>query len=218
MLIANGVAANSRPISFTNLSLPINIYLMMRLFLFCLSTFAFLLSTGCRPAAAPVTVGNKPVSVNDRSTTNLPAQPSKPLAEMSWTDAKDRVQKLGDLKGKAVILDFWATYCKPCREGIPHLNSLLAKYGPETLQIVGLNVGGEEDLPKIPNFIKTTKIDYAIAFPEDDLTRYIFAERSDIPQTLVIDRAGNVVTKIVGFSPAIQKELDAAVEQAIKSE
>ena len=44
--------------------------------------------------------------------------------------------------GKAVILDFWATFCPPCIEEIPHLNSLQAKYGIENLQIVGLNVGG----------------------------------------------------------------------------
>ena len=139
----------------------------------------------------------------------------KPISEMSWTDAEQRVQKLSDLNGKAVILDFWATYCPPCREEIPHLNSLLAKYGADNLHIVGLNVGGEEDMPAIPAFIKNTKIDYPIAFPEDELTRFIFGDRSDIPQTAVFDRKGKMISKIVGFSPAIQKELDAAVEQAI---
>ncbi len=190
----------------------------MRLFCFCLFTFAFFLTSACRPAAAPVTVGSKPVSINDRPTTNLPSQPAKPLADMSWTDPNDRVQKLGDLKGKAVILDFWATYCGPCVEGIPHLNSLLAKYGADNLHIVGLNVGGREDMLKVPEFIKKTKIDYPIALPEDDLSSMVFFERSDIPQTLVIDRAGNIVTKVIGFSPAIKKQLDAAVEQAVKSD
>ena len=64
----------------------------------------------------------------------------------------------------------------------------------------------------------STKIDYPIAFPEDDLSRFIFAERDDIPQTAVFDRKGRMIAKIVGFSPEIQKELDAAVEQAVRSE
>ena len=136
---------------------------------------------------------------------------------MSWIDANDRVQKVSDLKGKAVILDFWATYCEPCRREIPHLNSLLAKYGADNIQIVGLNSGGEEDRPEIPKFIANNKIDYPIAFPDNELSRFIFSDRDDIPQTLVLDRSGRVVTKIVGFSPAIQIELDAAVEQALKS-
>jgi len=139
------------------------------------------------------------------------------MGEMSWTSSDDRVQKLSDLAGKAVILDFWATYCEPCRREIPHLNSLIAKYGADNLVVVGLNVGGQDDLPEIPKFIASTKIDYPIAFPETELSRFIFSDRDDIPQTLVIDRNGKIVKKVVGFSPAIQTELDAAVEQAVKT-
>lgn len=189
----------------------------MRIAVFCVISLTVCISAACRPAAAPVAVGNKPVSVNDRPTTNLPVVATKPFADMSWSDSNDRIYKVSDHKGKALILDFWATYCGPCREEIPHLNSLMAKYGADNLHIVGLNVGGEEDILKIPEFTKTTKIDYAIGFPEDALSQFVFAERSDIPQTIVLDRAGNQVTKIIGFSPAIQKELDAAVEKAVNS-
>lgn len=165
----------------------------------------------CRPAAAPVSVSNQPTSV-------VPAaQPSKPIGEMSWTDSNEKVQKVADFRGKVLILDFWATYCGPCREEIPHLNSLVAKYGESNLQIIGLNVGGAEDKPEIPKFTATTRIDYRIAFPEPDLTQYIFAERSDIPQTLVIGRNGQIVTKIIGFNAQIQRQLDAAVEQAVNN-
>lgn len=187
----------------------------MRIAVFCLFALYFLVVIGCRSAAAPVSVSNKPISINDRPTTTELAPPSKPLADMSWTLEDQRVQKLGDLSGKAVILDFWATYCIPCREEIPHLNSLLAKYGGDNLVIVGLNVGGDEDRVKIPQFTKTTKIDYAVAFPESELSSFIFATRSDIPQTAVIDRKGAMITKIVGFGPAQKKELDEAVEKAV---
>ena len=190
----------------------------MRAVLFCLITTGFLLSMACRPAAAPVSVSNKPVSINDRPTTNLPLPPTKPIAEMSWTDADNQVQKLSDLKGKVVILDFWATYCPPCRQEIPHLNALLAKYGAKNLHIVGLNVGGDDDRPEILEFVAATKFDYPIAFPEDELTRFVFANRDDIPQTAIFDRKGRLLKKIIGFSPEIQKELDAAVDQAMKSE
>jgi thiol-disulfide isomerase/thioredoxin len=179
------------------------------------SLFFVLVAAGCRPAAAPVAVSDKPVSVNERRTTNAPLPPTKPFIEMSWTTADDRVQKLGDLAGKAVILDFWATYCEPCKREIPHLNSLIARHGKDNLHVVGLNVGGEEDRPKIPGFIATTKIDYEIAWPEEALTNFIFSERSDIPQTAIFDRKGRMVTKIIGFNDQIQKELDAAVEQAL---
>jgi cytochrome c biogenesis protein CcmG/thiol:disulfide interchange protein DsbE len=137
---------------------------------------------------------------------------------MSWTDQKKQVQKLSDLKGKAVILDFWATFCPPCKKEIPHLNALIAKYGKDNLHIVGLNVGGDEDVPKIPAFVTETKMSYPIAFPEDDLSRVIFAERDDIPQTAVFDRNGRMLTKFIGYSEEVEKKLDEVVAKAVASE
>jgi len=188
----------------------------MRFGIFLLALLA--LQVGCQRAAAPIAVSNQPVSINDKPTTDRPATPTKPIAEMSWTDGQARVQKLSDLKGKAVILDFWATFCPPCRKEIPHLNSLIAKYGKDNLHIVGLNVGGPEDKPEIPKFLAATKMDYPIAYPEDDLSRFIFAERDDIPQTAIFDRNGRMITKIIGYSPEVEKRLDEAVEKAVKSE
>src|SRR5213080_4555975 len=155
----------------------------MRAVFFCLFTFSFLLSSACRPAAPPVSVSNTPVSINDRPTTNLPMPPSKSMEEMSWKKVGGGQERLKSLQGKAVILDFWATFCPPCVEEIPHLNSLQAKYGVENLQIVGLNVGGEDDRPLIADFAAKLKIAYPIAIPDDELSRFIFATRDDIPQT-----------------------------------
>ena len=179
--------------------------------LLCLVSLICLLSWGCTSAAAPVSVSNRPVSINGRRI-------FKPLEEMSWTLDDGRVQKLDDFKGKAVILDFWATYCGPCREEIPHLNSLVAKYGEDNLRIVGLNVGGADDKSKIPQFVSQTPIDYDISYPESELNDFVFDQTSSIPQTLVFDRQGNFLTKVVGFSTAIQQELDAAVEKAVAPE
>jgi thiol-disulfide isomerase/thioredoxin len=193
----------------------------MRVLVFCLFTFAFLLSTACRPAAAPVAISNKPVSVNDVPLTNQPLAPTKPVEEMTWavidgeTNLEGNINKLKDFQGKVVILDFWATYCPPCIEEIPHLKELQKKYGKENLEIVGLHVGGEEDRPRVPAFAKRLKIDYPLATPEDELTRFIFGNKTDIPQTAIFDRSGKLVKKIIGFDAQIKKDLDAAVEQAI---
>lgn len=193
----------------------------MKIFAFLLFTFSLLLSSACRPAAAPVTIGNKPVSINDVPTTNQPLPPTKPVGEMNWTyfDPKTseigNVQKLKDLQGKVVILDFWATYCPPCIEEIPHLNQLQAKYGKENLQIIGLHVGGAEDFPKVPAFAEKLKIDYPLATPESELQRLIFATRDDIPQTAIFDRNGNLVKKIIGFNDEIKKDLDETIEQTV---
>ena len=169
--------------------------------------------SGCG-AAPPVAVGNKPVSVNDQPMKDAPSRPLKPIAEMNWTTFEGTVQKLKDFPGKVVILDFWATYCPPCIEEIPHLMELKARYGDD-LVLIGLHVGGEEDRPKVPEFVEKLKINYPLATPEDALTSFIFGQESAIPQTAIFDRSGKLVKKIVGFSPEIKSDLDRTIEQTI---
>ena len=168
---------------------------------------------GCG-AAPPVTVGNKPISINDQPLKDAPSSRLKPVSEMNWTTFDGKVQKLKDFPGKVVILDFWATYCPPCIEEIPHLKELKSRYGDD-LTLIGLHVGGEEDRPKVPDFVERLKIDYPLATPEDALTSFIFGQESAIPQTAIFDRNVKLVKKIVGFNAEIKKELDMAVEQTI---
>jgi len=172
--------------------------------------------SGCTPSAAPVAIGNKPISVNGVKAKDAPDAPSRPLVEMSWTTFDGKVSKLKDLKGRAVVLDFWATNCPPCIEEIPHLKELRAKYGAD-IEVVGLHVGDDEDRVKVPAFVEKLKIDYQLAYPDDELTRFVFANESAIPQTAVFDRNGNMIKKIVGFNPQIKLQLDEAVAQAVNS-
>ena len=177
--------------------------------------FAIFMAAGCRPAAAPVSIGNTPVSVNGVQLKDAPSQPRRPLAEMSWTGFDGTVHKLKDFRGKVVILDFWATYCPPCIEEIPHLNALQAKYGPERLAVIGLHVGGDEDKPRVPDFVERLRISYALGYPEDDLTSFVFGSTNSLPQTAIFDPQGRLVAKITGFDARLKEELDRAVEKAL---
>ncbi|MGQ0541632.1 MAG: TlpA family protein disulfide reductase [Blastocatellia bacterium] len=188
---------------------------MMKYVFFLLFTFYFLLTIGCRSAATPVAVGNKPVSINDVPSKDAPGRPLKPVAEMSWTSFDGNVSKLKDFQDKVVILDFWATYCPPCIEEIPHLLELQAKYGGD-LQVIGLHVGGEDDRPKVPEFVEKLNMTYQLAYPEELLTSYVFGQESAIPQTAIFDRNGQMIKKIVGFNAAIKKDLDETVDKAIR--
>ena len=181
----------------------------MKLFILATALLCIALS-GCG-AAPPVAVGNKPVSINDQPLRDAPTRPLKPVAEMNWTSLEGgTVQKLKDFNGKVVILDFWATYCPPCIEEIPHLMELKSRYGDD-LVLIGLHVGGEEDRPKVPEFVDRLKINYPLATPEDALTSFIFGQETAIPQTAIFDRSGKLVKKIVGFSTEIKVDLDETV-------
>lgn len=169
----------------------------------------------CRPAAPPVSVGSQPVSINGVRSKNAGADPKKPLAEMSWTSFGGDVQKLKDYRGKVVVLDFWATNCPPCIKEIPHLLAI-QKANADSLQVIGLHVGDDEDRQKVPEFTTKLNITYPLAYPDDALVDFIFDGNSAIPQTAVFGRDGKLVKKIIGFSDEIQAELDQAIADAVK--
>ena len=140
---------------------------------------------------------------------------------MAWTtfdgttNKDGEEQKVKDFKGKVVVLDFWATYCPPCLQEIPHLNDLQARYKDQGFEIIGLHVGGEEDRPRVPSFAERLKINYTLATPEDDLTGFVFQSDSTIPQTLILDREGKLVERFVGYDLKIKSQIDKAIEKVM---
>jgi thiol-disulfide isomerase/thioredoxin len=143
------------------------------------------------------------------------AAPASAAPVGAWTQLDGRRATLEDLRGQVVVLDFWATYCPPCREEIPRLVKLQKEFGPQGLKVVGLNVGGEEDRPKVPEFVKLYRIQYQLADPEDETVTRFLADDDSIPQTFVIDRQGRVVEHVVGFDDTVAAQLERAVSQAL---
>lgn len=137
--------------------------------------------------------------------------------DLGWRLMDGKRQTIADYKGKAVILDFWATYCPPCIEGIPHFNDLKKRYEAQGLEVIGLNVGGTEDHPKIPAFVEQLKISYPLGYPDDALTDFYFEGDTRIPQTLVFDRNGQLVQQFVGFDNDVKTQLDKSVLEALKN-
>ena len=193
----------------------------MKVFAFLIFIFALSGLLGCRPAAAPVSVSNKPVSINDIPQTNVPLPPLTNVENLGWqlfdgqTTAPKEIQKMGELKGKVVVLDFWATYCPPCLEEIPDLVALQAEH--KDLQIIGLHVGGEEDKPLVPAFVEKLKINYSLAFPDEELSNILLGNNSAIPQTFVFNREGKLVEKFVGYDQNIKNQMEMSVLESLNN-
>lgn len=133
----------------------------------------------------------------------------------TWTTLDGRRAKGADFEGKVLVLDFWATYCPPCRDEVPHLIALQRRYGAQGLLVVGLNVGGAEDRPKVPDFIEEFGIQYALGYPDAQMSDLFFADNSAIPQTYVYDRKGRLTKRFVGFDDKISAELERVVQAAL---
>ncbi len=119
--------------------------------------------------------------------------------------------KLSDYKGKVVLVDFWATWCPPCRMSIPHLVDLQNKYGSRGFQVLGISLdrGGVDVVRK---FVQKYKINYPVMMSTPDVLKAYGGVRS-IPQAFLIDRQGRIRETIVGYRPLeeLQKKVEAVL-------
>lgn len=160
-----------------------------------------------------------PVVSNPPTGTTYPMPPTRAtsLANMGWELSDGKRSVFSEYKGKVLILDFYATWCVPCRDSIPHLVGLQKKYDEQGVRVVGLNVGGPDDEQLVPAFAKQFNIQYPLARPDEDLVSFLLADQDAIPQTFVFDRQGQLVQRFIGFSSDTGIYLDGAVETALKT-
>lgn len=137
------------------------------------------------------------------STTNLSAQPA-PDVQFAKLDGGNL--RLSDLRGRVVLLNFWATWCIPCRSEIPALSAMEKSLGSEGLTIVGVSYDDTPDL--IQDFQKDLKQDYTIVLGGKDVGSQLPA--SPLPTTYIIDRQGRIREKLIG------ERSQAAFEAVIK--
>ena len=126
-------------------------------------------------------------------------------------DIKGNTVKLSDFKGKVVIVDFWATWCPPCRAEIPNFIALQDKYGKQGLVVVGISVD-QGGAPAVASFAGKNKINYPLVLADDKVAEQ-YGVTEGIPTTFVIDRKGNIVAKHLGLteSDVFEKEIKGAL-------
>jgi len=118
---------------------------------------------------------------------------------------------LSSLKGKVILLDFWATWCGPCKESIPHLIHLYRNYRDKGFELIGMSMDKADQIELVRRFIGSMEIPYPVIItPEEVAKNY---KVTGFPTTILIDRQGKVREKIIGFNNGIAKQLVAKVEE-----
>lgn len=120
--------------------------------------------------------------------------------------------KLANYQGKLVYLDFWASWCGPCRQSFPWMNELQGKYGAQGLQIIGINLDAKkEDASK---FLAATPARFMLAFDPAGATPRSYGVKS-MPTSLLIGPDGKVIFVHRGFNEADRPELESKIKAAL---
>ena len=126
--------------------------------------------------------------------------------------------KFGDLKGKVVLIDIWATFCGPCRAQAPKLAALNQKYGDQGFMVVGLNIDEAKDHGLVKDFMQEAGINYTVVYASDKVGGAFLNGTEDetgyapIPQLFLISREGKLVEHLIGSDP---RHSMAQLEEAI---
>lgn len=131
--------------------------------------------------------------------------------DLTLKDLSGVEQSLTALKGRIVILNFWATYCIPCRKEMPDLAKIQNEFAPFGVQVIGVNTDDEEDRKKVLQFVKETKINFPVWVDGDMELMMRFGLGGALPGTVVIGRDGRVTKIISGVVDpvALKKDIEA---------
>jgi peroxiredoxin len=125
-----------------------------------------------------------------------PAGERQAAPEFALKDSSGKTVKLKKLRGKVVLLDFWATWCHGCKEEIPWFVEFERKYGKKGLTVVGVSLD-EEGWKIVKPFIKETKVPYRILLGDEITAKKYGIE--NMPDTYLIDRRGQIAATYVGL-------------------
>lgn len=132
------------------------------------------------------------------------------LPEFSITDVSGHTLSSRSMRGKVVLIDFWATWCQPCRKQMPAYQELLNRYGDRGLLVVGFAF--DTDPQAIASFAREIGVRYPLAVTTEALKQQ-FGGILGLPTTLIYDRQGVLRKKVIGFE--YQQVYESAIRQLL---
>lgn len=133
------------------------------------------------------------------------------LRGFSLPDIKNLTVNFDEVKGeKITVIDFWATWCKPCMKAIPKLSQLSSKYRSKGVQFIGINGDGPRNMAKVGPLVRALQIDYTILL-DPDLTLMQDLNISTFPTLLILNQEHKIIWRHEGFVEGDERLIEEAI-------
>ncbi len=137
--------------------------------------------------------------------------------DFTLTDVEGKQVSLSDYLGKwAILVDFWATWCKPCIAEMVHLQKLYDKKKAGGFVVLAVSIDGPETEAQVAPFVKNKGFTFPVLLDPETRATSLYNPRRAAPYTVLIDRSGKIVVRREGFNPGDEVQLEKDVDAAMK--
>lgn len=136
--------------------------------------------------------------------------------DFSGRDIDGKTVRLSDYLGKQVVLlDFWSTYCEPCKAEIPHLRRMYDAHKAKGFVVMGIAMDGPETVAEVPAFAKRNGMTFPVVLDEDSTIASIYNPKKSAPLTVLINKQGQIVRVHEGYNSGDEETLEKHVRELL---
>ncbi|MBN2704979.1 MAG: TlpA family protein disulfide reductase [Deltaproteobacteria bacterium] len=142
------------------------------------------------------------------------AKVPKEVPNFSLTTLDNQTLTRDGLKGKVVLLDFWATWCAPCRAAIPHLAALYENYREQGLEVIGISLD-QGGVSEVENFVSRNRVPYPIVFGVNNPIAKDLGNISSLPTIILLNQDSAIEFKVIGFNAEIGQQMENKIKKLL---
>ncbi len=142
----------------------------------------------------------------------------KNLPQVNLKDLKNKTQSLNQLvEGQVTLINFWATYCVPCRKEMKHLNRINKTYADQNVQVVGISIDDSRTVGRVKSMVKSQKLEYTVLL-DTEQKLYKNFNTTAMPFSILVDPQGKILWEHTGYLPGDEAQMESEIKKALAAQ
>jgi len=139
----------------------------------------------------------------------------KNLPKVNLKDMKNKTHSLNKLvEGQVTLINFWATYCVPCRKEMKHLNRISETYADQNVQVIGISIDDSRTVGRVKSMVKSQKLEYTILL-DTEQKLYKNFNTTAMPFSILVDANGKILWEHTGYLPGDEAQMELEIKKAL---